>query len=243
MKLLRIVRNVVLLVLALCLCAVLALAFLGWQMYTQALEEMPLDQKVRQVRAQESYTTFEELPDTYVQAVIAAEDHRFYQHSGIDVIAIGRALWNDLKAMSFVEGGSTITQQLAKNTLFTQEKHLARKAAEMFAALAIEKQYNKEQIFEMYVNTIYFGSGHYGIGEAAQGYFGKTPLQLTDAEAVMLAGLPNAPSAYSPNSSPDLAVKRMQVVLNRMVGCKKLTREQADALAAEAVTLQFLPAS
>lgn len=93
MKLLRIVRNVVLLVLALCLCAVLALAFLGWQMYTQALEEMPLDQKVRQVRAQESYTTFEELPDTYVQAVIAAEDHRFYQHSGIDVIAIGRALW------------------------------------------------------------------------------------------------------------------------------------------------------
>lgn len=121
--------------------------------------------------------------------------------------------------------------------------HLARKAAEMFAALAIEKQYNKEQIFEMYVNTIYFGSGHYGIGEAAQGYFGKTPLQLTDAEAVMLAGLPNAPSAYSPNSSPDLAVKRMQVVLNRMVGCKKLTREQADALAAEAVTLQFLPAS
>ena len=95
----------------------------------------------------------------------------------------------------------------------------------------------------MYVNTIYFGSGHYGIGEAAQGYFGKTPLQLTDAEAVILAGLPNAPSAYSPNSSPDLAVKRMQVVLNRMVGCKKLTREQADALAAEAVTLQFLPAS
>ena len=113
----------------------------------------------------------------------------------------------------------------------------------MFAALAIEKQYNKEQIFEMYVNTIYFGSGHYGIGEAAQGYFGKTPLQLTDAEAVMLAGLPNAPSAYSPNSSPDLAVKRMQVVLKRMVQCKKLTQEQADALAAEAATLQFLPAS
>ena len=158
-------------------------------------------------------------------------------------VSIARALVTDLRTGSFAEGGSTITQQLAKNTLFTQEKHLARKAAEMFAALAIEKQYNKEQIFEMYVNTIYFGSGHYGIGEAAQGYFGKTPLQLTDAEAVMLAGLPNAPSAYSPNSSPDLAVKRMQVVLNRMVGCKKLTREQADALAAEAVTLQFLPAS
>ena len=104
------------------LCAILALAFLGWQMYTQALEAMPLDQKVRQVQAQESYTTFEELPDTYVEAVIAAEDHRFYQHNGIDVIAIGRALVNDIKAMSFVEGGSTITQQLAKNLYFTQEK-------------------------------------------------------------------------------------------------------------------------
>ena len=119
MKVLRIVRNLVLLVLALCLCAVLALAFLGWQMYTQALEAMPLDQRVRQVQSQESYTTFEELPDTYVDAVIAAEDHRFYEHGGIDLIAIGRALVNDIKAMSFVEGGSTITQQLAKNLYFT----------------------------------------------------------------------------------------------------------------------------
>ena len=89
----------------------------------------------------------------------------------------------------------------------------------------------------MYVNNIYFGSGHYGIGEAAQGYFGKTPLQLTDAEAVMLAGLPNAPSAYSPNSSPDLALKRMQVVLKRMVKCRVLTQQQADAIAADAENL------
>lgn len=114
MKVLRMVRNLVLLVLGVILCAILALAFLGWQMYTQALEATPLDQKVKQVRAQESYTTFAELPETYVDAVIAAEDHRFYQHNGIDVIAIGRAVVNDIKAMSFVEGGSTITQQLAK---------------------------------------------------------------------------------------------------------------------------------
>ena len=94
-----------------------------------------MDQKVKQVRAQESYTTFAELPETYVDAVIAAEDHRFYQHNGIDVIAIGRAVVNDIKAMSFVEGGSTITQQLAKNLYFTQEKRLTRKAAEMFMGL------------------------------------------------------------------------------------------------------------
>ena len=218
-------------------------AVTGHKLYESAIQVTPIDTLYSSISSREGFIPYAQLPQTYINAVISAEDSRFTHHKGVDPVSIARALVTDLRTGSFAEGGSTITQQLAKNTLFTQEKHLARKAAEMFAALAIEKQYNKEQIFEMYVNTIYFGSGHYGIGEAAQGYFGKTPLQLTDAEAVMLAGLPNAPSAYSPNSSPDLAVKRMQVVLNRMVGCKKLTREQADALAAEAVTLQFLPAS
>ena len=215
----------------------------GWRLYRATAAQKPIAGLYDEISSRPGFASCDQLPQTYIDAVISVEDSRFEKHHGIDPAAIVRALWADLRTRSLAEGGSTLTQQLAKNTLFTQEKHLARKAAEMFAALAIEKQYNKEQIFEMYVNTIYFGSGHYGIGEAAQGYFGKTPLQLTDAEAVMLAGLPNAPSAYSPNSSPDLAVKRMQVVLNRMVGCKKLTREQADALAAEAVTLQFLPAS
>ena len=230
MKLLRIVRNVVLLVLALCLCAVLALAFLGWQMYTQALEEMPLDQKVRQVRAQESYTTFEELPDTYVQAVIAAEDHRFYQHSGIDVIAIGRALWNDLKAMSFVEGGSTITQQLAKNLCFSQEKSIVRKAAEVFTAWDLERRYSKDEILELYVNSIYFGSGCYNVGSASETYFGKEPKDMTDSECTMLAGIPNAPSVYDPTANPDLALQRQRQVVERMVAEEFLTDGQAAAI-------------
>ena len=243
----RILRRLVGYLLGVLLVALIAAAAtFGWQgykLYQSAVQATPLETLYQSITARPSFVPYDQLPQTYINAVISAEDSRFTHHKGVDPVSIARALVTDLRTGSFAEGGSTITQQLAKNTLFTQEKHLARKAAEMFAALAIEKQYNKEQIFEMYVNTIYFGSGHYGIGEAAQGYFGKTPLQLTDAEAVMLAGLPNAPSAYSPNSSPDLAVKRMQVVLNRMVGCKKLTREQADALAAEAVTLQFLPAS
>ena len=216
----RFLRQLLLTVLLLALLVLVAaggyFAVTGHKLYESAIQVTPIDTLYSSISSREGFVPYAQLPQTYINAVISAEDSRFTHHKGVDP---------------------------AKNTLFTQEKHLARKAAEMFAALAIEKQYNKEQIFEMYVNTIYFGSGHYGIGEAAQGYFGKTPLQLTDAEAVMLAGLPNAPSAYSPNSSPDLAVKRMQVVLNRMVGCKKLTREQADALAAEAVTLQFLPAS
>ena len=128
-----------------------------------------------------------------------------------------------------------MTQQLAKNELFTQDKHLARKAAEMLAAFDIEKTYSKQQIFEMYANTIYFGSGYYGIAEAAEGYFGKEPAQLTDAEAIYLAGMPNAPSTYA--SSPELAFKRMQVVLKRMVKCRVLTKQQADAIAADAENL------
>ena len=243
----RFLRQLLLTVLLLALLVLVAaggyFAVTGHKLYEGAIQVTPIDTLYSSISSREGFVPYAQLPQTYINAVISAEDSRFTHHKGVDPVSIARALVTDLRTGSFAEGGSTITQQLAKNTLFTQEKHLARKAAEMFAALAIEKQYNKEQIFEMYVNTIYFGSGHYGIGEAAQGYFGKTPLQLTDAEAVMLAGLPNAPSAYSPNSSPDLAVKRMQVVLNRMVGCKKLTREQADALAAEAVTLQFLPAS
>ena len=243
----RFLRQLLLTVLLLALLALVAaggyFAVTGHKLYESAIQVTPIDTLYSSISSREGFVPYAQLPQTYINAVISAEDSRFTHHKGVDPVSIARALVTDLRTGSFAEGGSTITQQLAKNTLFTQEKHLARKAAEMFAALAIEKQYNKEQIFEMYVNTIYFGSGHYGIGEAAQGYFGKTPLQLTDAEAVMLAGLPNAPSAYSPNSSPDLAVKRMQVVLNRMVGCKKLPREQADALAAEAVTLQFLPAS
>ena len=255
----RFLRQLLLTVLLLALLVLVAaggyFAVTGHKLYESAIQVTPIDTLYSSISSREGFVPYAQLPQTYINAVISAEDSRFTHHKGVDPVSIARALVTDLRTGSIIgafvknfvsgsqQGGSTITQQLAKNTLFTQEKHLARKAAEMFAALAIEKQYNKEQIFEMYVNTIYFGSGHYGIGEAAQGYFGKTPLQLTDAEAVMLAGLPNAPSAYSPNSSPDLAVKRMQVVLNRMVGCKKLTREQADALAAEAVTLQFLPAS
>ena len=230
MKVLRIVRNLVLLVLALCLCAVLALAFLGWQMYTRALEAMPLDQRVRQVQSQKSYTTFEELPDTYVDAVIAAEDHRFYEHGGIDLIAIGRALVNDIKAMSFVEGGSTITQQLAKNLYFTQEKELTRKVAEMFMAFHIEANYSKEEIFELYVNSIYFGNGCYDVASASQSYFGVKPSQMDENQCTLLAGIPNAPSVYDLHVNPDLAVQRQRQVVNLMVKYEYLTETQASAI-------------
>ena len=111
------------------------------------------------------------MPETYVQAVVAVEDHRFYEHFGLDLIAIGRALVNDIKAGRYVEGGSTITQQLAKNLYFSQEKTMNRKAAEVFLALELERNYTKDEILELYVNSIYFGDGYYNVGEASAGRY------------------------------------------------------------------------
>ena len=244
-RFLHFIRQTLLCVLLLALlCAVVLCGVLGWQgsqLFQSASATRPVTVLYDEVTARADFTAYSDLPATYVNAVLSVEDERFWQHSGIDLWSIGRALAADLRSRSFAEGGSTLTQQLAKNEYFTQEKRLARKFAEGFAALSIEKHYTKEQIFEMYVNTIYFGSGYYGITQAAQGYFGKTPAQLTDAECVLLAGLPNAPSVYSPNSSPELAYKRSQTVLRRMVKCRVLTQTQADALDAELQQLQVLP--
>ena len=207
----------------------------GRQLYRSAASSYPVASMYDTICARGSYTSYDALPQTYINAVICTEDEHFMTHKGIDPGAIARALLADLRTHSLAEGGSTLTQQLAKNELFTQDKHLARKAAEMLAAFDLEKAYSKQQIFEMYANTIYFGNGCYGITQAAEGYFGKEPAQLTDAEAVFLAGLPNAPSLYA--SSPELAFKRMQVVLKRMVKCRVLTQMQADSIAEEAAGL------
>lgn len=205
----------------------------GYRMYREAVDALPVDEAAAQLRAAEDYTPLEQLPQIYLDAVLAVEDHRFYSHKGIDVIAISRAVWVDLTTLSFAEGGSTITQQLAKNLYFTQEKTFERKFAEVFAAFALEKAFTKEEILELYVNHIYFGSGYYSIGQAAEGYFGKMPGQLTDGECVLLAGLPNAPSAYAPGEDATLALQRQAQVLRKMVKYDKLTQQRADEIAAE----------
>ena len=164
----------------------------------------------------------------YINAVISVEDHRFYQHGGLDIIAIGRAVINDIKAMSFVEGGSTITQQLAKNVYFTQEKKLERKIAEVFMAFDFEKALEKSEILELYLNTSYFGDGYNTVKEASRGYFGKEPKDLTDGECIMLAGIPNAPSVYAPTQNMDLAKQRQKQVALKMVEYGYLTEKQME---------------
>ena len=210
----------------------IALLFIGngYNMYKNAINNTPLEEKVEEIRAKENYAEFSELPQTYVNAVISVEDKRFYKHNGIDIIAIGRALINDIKAMSYVEGGSTITQQLAKNMYFTQEKKIERKIAEVFMAWKIEDNYSKEDIFELYVNNIFFGDGYYTVKEACRGYFNKELNEITKGECIMLAGIPNAPSVYAPTKNPELAKQRQKQVIEKMLENKFLTEEEANEI-------------
>lgn len=202
----------------------------GYNMYKVAIEEISLEDKINNIRSIENYTKLEELPKIYKDAVLAVEDHRFYKHGGVDIISIGRAVIKDIQAMSFVEGGSTITQQVAKNTYFTQEKKITRKIAEVFMAREIEKNYSKDEILEIYLNTSYFGDGYYTVKEASRGYFEKEPIQMTDYESIMLAGIPNAPSVYSPTKNAELSKQRQKQVANAMVKNGYITEKEANKI-------------
>lgn len=199
-------------------------------MYKEAVEKTALNEKIEEIQNRKNYTKLSEVPKIYLEAVIAVEDHRFYKHPGIDVIAICRAAINDIKAGSFIEGGSTITQQLAKNIYFTQEKKIERKIAEVFVAFDIEKNYKKDEILEFYINTTFFGNGYYTVKEASKAYFNKEPLEMTDGEAVMLAGIPNAPSLYNPVNSMELAKQRQKQVIYKMMKYGGLSSESAEKL-------------
>lgn len=209
-------------------------AGLGYKIYSDALRKQSLPDRIAQIQENPGYTPVSWLPETYLNAVVAVEDHRFWGHCGIDPLAIGRAAWNDLKSFSLKEGGSTITQQLAKNLYFTQEKQFVRKIAEVFMALKLESLYTKENILEFYVNSIYFGDGYYCVKDACNGYFGKDPGDMTDYEATLLAGIPNAPSVYSLSANPELAAKRQKYVLQQMSEYGYLSHgEQAAILSAQ----------
>ena len=223
-------RRLVVLVLAAALLLGGLLTFRGYQMYRSALDQQSLADTVDAIRAQPGYTPLSGLPQLYLNAVIAVEDHRFTQHGGIDLIAITRAALYDLATGSLDQGGSTITQQVAKNLFFTQEKQFVRKVAEVFMAFALERSYTKGEILELYVNTIYFGDGYYGVYDACAGYFGKTPAEMTSYEATLLAGIPNAPSIYSLSANPDLAAQRQSYVVRQLVKYGYLTDEEAAAL-------------
>jgi len=187
---------------------------LGYLKYKEATDNISLIEKVEKIRQSESYTKLEDISSDYKNAVVAIEDHRFYEHNGIDVLSIIRSSYVNFKSKSLTYGASTITQQIGRLMYFSQEKSFIRKVSEIFVAFELEKNYSKDEILELYLNLMYFGNGYYGIYDASYGYFNKSPKDLTFYEATYLAGLPNAPSIYSENN--ELAEERRIQVENAM---------------------------
>lgn len=226
----KLIKKLLSCILILVICIGGLLTFLGYRTYKSSLEEKSLAEAVSETRSKENFTPLSELPETYVNAVIAAEDHRFRLHFGIDPLGIARALMVNIRSKELKEGGSTITQQLAKNYYYPTNRDIIKKIAEAFMAVKLEKEYTKDEILELYVNCIYFGDGYYCVREASEGYFGKSPSEMDDFECTMLAGIPNAPSIYAPTQNPDLAEQRRKIVVRKMLDEGYLSKEEAERL-------------
>jgi membrane peptidoglycan carboxypeptidase len=171
----------------------------GYHMYEEALSEMSLDDRINQVKEDDNYIIFDEIPEIYINQIILSEDNDFYNHSGIDSVAIMRALVTNIKTLSFAQGGSTISQQLAKNLCFSFDKNLERKIAEIFVAKDLERILTKNDILELYCNIAYFGESCYGLKEASYHYYDKDPLNLSSEESAALVYTLKSPNNYNPN--------------------------------------------
>lgn len=226
------IKRIIILIIIIATVMVGKICIVGYNMYEQAISQTSLSDKIAQIRSDKDYVKIDKMPIDYKNAVIAIEDHRFYEHGGIDYVATFRAVLRDIKIGQLAEGGSTITQQLAKNMYFTQEKRFERKIAELFVAFKLEKEYSKDDILEMYINIMYFGNGYYGIGKACRGYLYKEPLQMTLYESTLLAGLPNAPTVYALNTNPGLAKERQDQVIDCMVKYNYLSLDKAQEIKA-----------
>ena len=227
----KIIKKIIVLVILLFIVGLTFAIKSGYDVYKEAIAEKSIEQKINEIKSEKkNYTYIGDLPDKYVPAVLSVEDVRFYKHHGIDLISIARAIDTDIKTFSFAEGGSTITQQLAKNVYFSQKKELTRKIAEIFMAREFEKNCSKEEILELYINTIYYGDGYYSVYDAAMGYFNKEPKDLDLNEITLLVGIPNAPSKYSPSVNPELSKQRQKQVIKKMLKYNYLTNEEAEEL-------------
>ena len=184
------------------------------------------------------YIPVSDIPQHLVNAVIAVEDARFFDHPGLDIVGIARAAWTNLKQGGKIEGASTITQQLARSLFLSPERTYTRKIRELILAIKMEFVLTKEQILEMYLNQIYFGHGAYGVGSASLTYFDKELTDISLPEAAFLAGLPKAPNTYSPYRNPLLAKKRQEHVLNRMVQAEFIPQALADEVASSHVSFK-----
>jgi membrane peptidoglycan carboxypeptidase len=206
-------KKLIRLVLFIVLCVLL---FVGYKVTTfdPSNDNYTLSGKLyEQVSSLEGYTRLEDVSDDFIEMLVIVEDQRFYSHGGFDGLAIAQALVRNIKAGELEAGGSTITQQLAKNLFYTQEQSLKRKVYELWTAIELEKLFSKEEIIEMYINIIYYGSDSHGIKKACSTYFNKMPSEITKKEAAVLVGLLPAPSVYNPIANPEISASRAKLVL------------------------------
>ncbi|MCL5105025.1 MAG: PBP1A family penicillin-binding protein [Armatimonadetes bacterium] len=178
-----------------------------------------------------------DIPENLRIATVAIEDSRFYQHSGVDAKGIMRAIWANVRGQRMAQGGSTITQQLARNVYLTQRKSIQRKLQEAVLAILMERNFTKKKILELYLNQVYYGSGAFGVQAASRVYYGKDVNQLDLSECALIAGMPQKPSGYSPHEDKEAAMDRRDVVLNRMAELGYITPQQRDAAKAEKLNI------
>ena len=225
-KLLKVLLSMILVVL-------LTITTLGYIEYRSALAEISLEDKITQIQSKENYVQIEDVSDYLLKATVTTEDQRFYEHNGIDWIAYGRIGLMLIKTGELTGGGSTITQQLAKNLYFGFEPSLIRKVAEIFMMMDIEKNYDKDEILEIYINIINYGDNYMGIYQASKGYFYKHPADLTFNEATLVAGIPQSPSNYQLSNNSEKAYKRQQWVIQTLIDTNTFTQEEVDKLRAQ----------
>lgn len=173
--------------------------YLGYQIYQDKIQEQSLSERVNQLKSKEDYVTLDQISPIYKEAVLESEDRRFYQHGPVDYYGLARAMFINITTFSFKEGGSTITQQLAKNLCLSFKKDLSRKFAEVFIARDLEKMYSKDEILEMYLNITYLGEGNYGIQAASQYYYHIDAIDLNKQQSDILVKTLKRPSVYNPS--------------------------------------------
>lgn len=212
----RLIKKLLQLIIIFAVMITLLIGTLGYLKYKVAVNNTPITEKVESIKVSKNYTPLDEINTDFLDAIVAIEDHRFYSHGPIDAIALVRATVTNLYQKEVVQGGSTLTQQVAKNIYFENDQNFIRKVAELFVAYQLEQAYSKDDILELYVNVIYYGDGNYGIFEASQNYFNKFPSELTFDEATLLAGLPQAPSAYALSTNYERAKKRQTEVIEAL---------------------------
>ena len=230
-KILKIILIILFIIILLAIIIASTHIYNGYSLYKSIISERSIDETVSEIQEKNNYVKLKDLPEDFKNAIVDIEDNRFYSHSAVDIIALIRAVYVNITDPSATkQGGSTITQQVAKNMFLTQNQNSTRKIAEYFFSKELEKKYDKDTILELYVNIIYYGAGYYGIKDAANGYFDKEPIELTTYESTLLAGVPNAPSIYAPTVNPSLAAKRQKYVVAAMFKYGHLSEEEKEKL-------------